>query len=70
LAWVERHEPWHRATVAYCEVTGQLLPRRHWTFEHEGATMCVRDPSCEQLFERYVLPRRQGRPVRSAETSL
>jgi hypothetical protein len=39
-------------------VTGQLLPRRYWTFEHEGTRYRVRDPRTEQLFKTYVLAKR------------
>ena len=60
MAWVERDEAWHRIDVAYCEVTGQLLPRRYWEFEHEGRTVRARDPHCEELYHWYVLPRAAG----------
>ena len=59
MPWVERHEPWHRTEVAYCEVTGQLLPRRYWSFEHEGREIKARDPRCEELFREYILARRR-----------
>ena len=58
MGWVERDEPWYRIEVDYCEVTGQLLPRRHWEFEHDGSVIKARDPHCEDLFRWYVLPRR------------
>ena len=58
--WVEREEPWHRTDVEYCEVTGQLLPRRYWSFEHEGREVKARDPHAEELFRSYVLARREG----------
>jgi hypothetical protein len=58
MAWVERSEAWYRVDVAYCDVTGQLLPRRYWEFEHEGRTLRARDPHCEELYRSYVLPRR------------
>ena len=57
MPWVEREEVWHRVEVAYCEVTGQLLPRRYWAFEHEGRTIRARDPHCEELYRWYVGPR-------------
>jgi len=45
---------------AYCEVTGQLLPRRYWEFEHEGRIVRARSPHCEALYLEYVLPRLAG----------
>ena len=59
MAWVERREPWYRVEVQYCEVTGQLLPRRYWEFEHEGSVIRARDPHCEALFREYLVPRRK-----------
>ena len=58
MPWIDRQEPWHRVSVDYCDVTGQLLPRRYWTFEHEGTRYRVRDPRTEQLFKTYVLAKR------------
>jgi hypothetical protein len=58
--WVERREPWHRTDVDYCEVTGKLLPRRYWSFEHDGREVRAADPRAERLFHEYVLPRRHG----------
>jgi hypothetical protein len=59
MTWVSREEPWHRTDVAYCEVTGQLLPRRHWQFEVDGRVMRARDPHCEELYRRYLAPRKR-----------
>lgn len=56
--WVERHQPWQRPDVDYCDVTGQLLPRRYWSFEHEGRVLRARDPHAEELFRSYVSTRR------------
>jgi hypothetical protein len=55
--WVEREEPWYGSEVAYCEVTGQLLPRRYWRFEHDGREIAARDPHAEELYREYVLKR-------------
>ena len=60
MTWVERDEPWNRISVRYCDVTGQLLPRRYWLFEHDGRRLHVRDPHCEELYRTYVLARRQS----------
>jgi hypothetical protein len=61
VPWVERNEPWHRTGVEYCEVTGQLLPLRYWSFEHEGREVKARDPHAEELFREYVLRRADPR---------
>ena len=57
MTWVVTETPWHRTDVAYCEVTGQLLPVRHWEFEVGGRVVRARDPHCEQLYRTYLLPR-------------
>ena len=54
MTWVERETSWHRTEVAYCEVTGQLLPRRYWEFADEGRVIKARDPHCEELYWRYI----------------
>ena len=55
MPWAEREESWYRTDVQYCEVTGQLLPRRYWEFEHNSGVIKARDPHCEELFRAYVL---------------
>jgi hypothetical protein len=55
MPWVVREEPWYGIDVQYCEVTGQLLPRRYWEFEHDGRVVRARDPRAEALFREYVL---------------
>jgi hypothetical protein len=60
MTWVERDEPWYRIEVQYCEVTGQLLPRRYWQFEHDGHLVRARDPRCEDLFREHVLRHREA----------
>lgn len=54
MTWVLRNEAWHRTQVAYCDVTGQLLPRRYWEFEAGGHVLRARDPHCEDLYRRYL----------------
>lgn len=61
MAWVEARRPWYRTEIEYCDVTGQLLPRRYWTFEHGGRTLKARDPRAEELYRRYVVSRHGGR---------
>ena len=57
MPWVERDEPWYRTEVEYCEVTGQLLPRRYWAFEDDGRVVKACDPRYERLFHEYVAKR-------------
>lgn len=61
MRWIERDEPWHRTQVDYCEVTGQLLPRRYWQFTHDGVVYRVRDPGLRGP----VSPLRPGSPIRT-----
>jgi hypothetical protein len=56
MSWVDRKISWHRTDVAYCEVTGQLLPPRYWQFEDDGRVIRARDPHCEELYRRYLRP--------------
>jgi hypothetical protein len=58
MTWVQREIPWNRTDVSYCEVTGQLLPRRYWEFHDDGRVIRARDPHCEELYHRYLADRR------------
>jgi hypothetical protein len=69
MAWITRNEPWHRTGVRYCDVTGQLLPRRYWTFEFEGRTYDVMDEHCEAILPNSVAPRRASGGTVSAPPS-
>jgi hypothetical protein len=57
MPWVEREEPWYRTEVEYCEVTGQLLPRRYWAFEVDGSMVKTCHPRYERLYHEYVVKR-------------
>ena len=57
MAWVDRDVAWHDLAVEYCEVTGQLLPRRYWSFRADGRVLKAAHPRYERLFVEYVLPR-------------
>jgi hypothetical protein len=57
MAWVEREVSWHDLSVEYCDVTGQLLPRRYWSFEVDGRTLKAVEPRYEDLYMRYVRER-------------
>ena len=54
MAWHELDKSWHDTTVDYCDVCGNLLIARYWSFvEPAGGEMrrCC-DESCERLFYR------------------
>ena len=57
MGWVDRDVAWHDLAVEYCDVTGQLLPRRYWSFEAEGRVVRAAHPRYEKLYLEYVLPR-------------
>lgn len=59
MTWTQRHTDWRDVSVRYCDATGQLLPRKYWTFEHDGKRIDVRDPSCEELYRNYIVPRQK-----------
>jgi hypothetical protein len=52
VTWVERDVPWNELTVEYCDVTGQMLPRRYWSFEVDGREIRAADPRYEALYAR------------------
>jgi hypothetical protein len=54
VPWVEREIPWHHVQVEYCDVTGQLLPRRYWSFEAAGRTLRTTDPRYEALYREHL----------------
>ena len=66
MAWIERNVSWHDLTVEYCEVTGQLLPKRYWSFEVDGRVLKAAHPRFEQLYVEYVLPRAAARAQESS----
>ncbi len=68
MAWVERDVAWHDLAVEYCEVTGQLLPRRYWSFVAEGRELKAAHPRYEQLYLEYVLPRRLADRAQAGST--
>lgn len=59
MPWVDREFDWHDLSVDYCEVTGQLLPRRYWSFEVDGREVRCAHPRYEKLYLDYVLPREE-----------
>ena len=48
MPWVERTELWHRTETQYCQVTGQLLPRRYWLFGCTGNRDHGSGEGCQQ----------------------
>lgn len=61
MPWVEREVPWNDLSVEYCEVTGQLLPRRYWRFEVDDREVRCAHPRYERIYREYVLPRETAR---------
>jgi hypothetical protein len=61
MPWVERDVAWQDLSVEYCEVTGQLLPKRYWSFEVDGREVKAAQPRYERLYREYVLPRQPDR---------
>lgn len=57
MPWVKREVSWHDLGVEYCDVTGQLLPKRYWSFEIENQEIRAAHPRFERLYCEYVLPR-------------
>ena len=54
MAWHELKKNWHDTTVDYCDVCGNLLITRYWSFtEPDGGQprRCC-DETCERLFHR------------------
>lgn len=68
MTWVESSSPWHRTGVDYCEVTGQLLPPRHWVFQDNGRTIRARDPHCEEIYWTFLRGSLPGEAGTAAET--
>ena len=69
MPWVERQVSWNDLTVEYCDVTGQLLPRRYWSFEVDGKEIRAADPRYEKLYREYVLKRARRGEMESRASS-
>lgn len=54
MAWHELSKSWHDTTVEYCDVCGNLLIARFWSFTEpdRGKTLRCCDETCERLFHR------------------
>ena len=54
MAWHELDKSWHDTTVDYCDVCGNLLIARYWSFVEPAGDETRRccDESCERLFHR------------------
>ena len=46
--------------VTPCECCGQVVARRLWVAEVDGAERRFCSPACEDLYRTYVLGRRRG----------
>lgn len=54
MTWHDLKKNWHDTTVDYCDVCGNLLIARYWSFtepDGDGLRRCC-DESCERVFHR------------------
>jgi hypothetical protein len=53
VVWKQLDKTWHDTTVEYCDVCGNLLIKRYWSFEDESGreTRCCSEV-CEDLYSR------------------
>jgi hypothetical protein len=54
--WIELGLDWSDTSVVHCQVCGRLIPRRGWFFEGGAGELRACDPSCEELYGRYIVP--------------
>jgi hypothetical protein len=53
VAWQKLNKTWQDTTVDYCDVCGNLLIVRYWSFtDEQGREFRSCDPSCERLLAR------------------
>jgi hypothetical protein len=55
--WVEREPQIWETVVTPCDCCGQVVARRLWLVEIDGAERRFCGPACEELYRSYVLPR-------------
>jgi hypothetical protein len=53
--WVELGIAWQDTAVVHCQVCGRLIPRRAWMFDGGAGDLRACEPSCEELYRRYVV---------------
>jgi hypothetical protein len=54
--WVETELSWHTIAVRACVVCGKLITRRAWVIDHDGESVELCAPECEELLSSYYLP--------------
>jgi hypothetical protein len=58
--WQEIEVAIWETNVTPCDCCGQVVAKRLWVIEIEGAEQRFCGEECEELFRRYVLPTRAG----------
>ena len=59
-AWAPIEMQVWETSVTPCDCCGQVVARRLWVAEVEGAEHRFCSPACEDLYRAYVLPKRGG----------
>jgi hypothetical protein len=57
-----RPQVWE-TVVTPCDCCGQVVAKRLWVVDVEGASRRFCGPDCEQLYREYVLPKRGHKGV-------
>ena len=60
--WRETSPAIWETVVTPCDCCGQVVAKRLWIVELDGAERRFCGPACEQLYREYVLPRRRATP--------
>jgi hypothetical protein len=61
--WRDINAAWYKLQLVYCDLCGQIIPRRLWVAEVDGADRTFCSPSCEHLYRTYYLPEGAGATV-------
>jgi hypothetical protein len=68
MTWTTVSRPWHDTSVDYCEVCGNLLIGRAWTFvDDRGVTIRACRPDDERLWR--LLQRTRAARATQSETA-
>lgn len=54
--WTEINTTWYQLQLVYCDLCGQVIPRRLWVVEIDGVPTQFCSPRCELLYRSYWLP--------------
>ncbi len=55
--WKDSEISYLKASRTYCDLCGQLIPRRYWAAEVDAAERVFCDPEHERKYRTYWLPR-------------